>query len=442
MSKVRKKKVSVIGLGFVGLTLCKSFIDANYDVIGIDINESRITAIDADISPISDLTDSQISAMSRKGFRVSSNYSAASDSEALIITVPTPVQEGNLPDLNHVVGAVTSIEQVMTGRPLIILESTVGPGTTGGLVRNLLEANGKRAGRDFLLGFSPERIDPGSTKGRPQDTPKVVAGFDDESLFIALQVYGEAGYKTVRAESMEAAEASKLLENTYRAVNMSLINELALGFGKMGIDITEVIRLASTKPFGFQAFYPGIGVGGHCIPVDPWHLLSAIENGTQSNSLLRSALESNVLTPAQVAGQIDNLLRLRQQNHTKPKVLILGMTYKADVNDFRESPGPLLISEIAARGYEVGYHDPFLSLVRVEKERWSGVYELDLGSALETYDAIIIAQNHRCYLDHEELASLPNVFWAAGSSPELGESIWSTSVVESDAAMAQKPSHV
>jgi len=305
---------------------------------------------------------------------------------------------------------------------LIIVESTVGPGTTGGLVRDLLEANGKRAGRDFLLGFSPERIDPGSTKGRPQDTPKVVAGLDDESLSIAAEFYEQAGYTVVLADSLEAAEASKLLENTYRAVNMSLINEVALGLGKIGIEITEVIRLASTKPFGFQAFYPAIGVGGHCIPVDPWYLLSAIEGQSSGHSVLRFALENNLRTPSQIAEQVDRLLRNRHQGPQKPKILILGMTYKADVADFRESPGPILVSNLIALGYQVGYHDPFIT--ESIPQKWEGTLETDLRSALRNYHFKVLTQNHSMYLCDATILESENIYWGAGAPSTQIPSIW------------------
>lgn len=427
MRETNSRIASVVGLGYVGLNICRSLVESGYTVNGIDNNEHQIRKLAVGTSPISDFDDATIREMANHGFTATSSYATAADSQVILIAVPTPLREDNLPDLAPLISAISSLEQVIHQRPLIIVESTVAPGTTGGLVRNLLEANGKKVGKDFLLAFSPERINPGSRPARPEQSPKIVAGFDDEALSSAVSTYENAGYAVVTAATLEAAEASKLLENTYRAVNMSLITELAFGFVKLGIDPTEVIRLAATKPYGFEPFYPGIGVGGHCIPIDPWYLLSEIEQRQSEAPLLRSALELNDKTTAQVAEQIDIVLRNRHHEPKKPSVLILGMTYKADVSDFRESPGPVLVSEMSRKGYQVGFHDPFLSRESITKRRWLGKFERELDSALTEYDVIIIAQNHSAYDSSETLRLAKNVYWAAGAASPAKKSVWSAS---------------
>jgi len=427
MRRTNSLNASVVGLGYVGLNLSKSLVDAGYTVTGIDTDELRVGELVAGTSPISELDDATIREMTNRGFTATSSYSTAAESRVVFIAVPTPLREGNLPELAPLMSAISSVEEVISEKTLVIVESTVAPGTTGGLVRNLLEANGKRAGRDFLLAFSPERINPGSTQTHHKESPKVVAGFDNESLESAVSTYENAGYCVVPASSLEAAEASKLLENTYRAVNISLITELAFGFIELGIDPAEVIRLAATKPYGFNPFYPGIGVGGHCIPVDPWYLLSKIEEQRSNAPLLRSALEQSGSMTARVAEQIHMILKNSHHESKSPSVLILGMTYKADVNDLRNSAGPVLVSEISKRGYQVGFHDPFLSRTRMTQNEWPGEFETELEPALIKYDVVIVAQNHSDYDSNEALGLAKNVYWATGGSPRVNKSIWSIS---------------
>jgi UDP-N-acetyl-D-glucosamine dehydrogenase len=416
-------RVAVVGLGYVGLGLCKTFVDAGYVVNGIDKDTRRIDLLRRAISPISDLSDSDIADMREKGFDVSDDYSFVSESDVVVLCLPTPLKDKNSPDLSYVLSAVSSVEREIGGRTLVILESTVAPGTTGGVVLAHLEANGKRLGDDFLLAFSPERVNPGAGGPGIPPVPKVVAGINEESLAAAVALYEAAGYPVVPTKSVAAAEASKLLENTYRAVNLALVHEITPGLAALGIDTNEVIRLASTKPFGFQAFYPGTGVGGHCIPIDPWYLHAALEEAEMPSTLIQSALKINDHMPKQVAQRAHELIQNDLRLVNDARVLVLGMTYKPNVNDFRESPGARLVSELELLGYEVGYHDPHLAS-EVEP-RPGGNFENDLDSALDRYPARIVAQNHSTYMDNSRLAGEDHTWWASSPAGQTSTSIWS-----------------
>jgi nucleotide sugar dehydrogenase len=416
-------KVAVVGLGYVGLALCKTFVDAGYTVTGIDKDVSKIALLLRAISPISDLSDSEIADMREKGFKAGEDYSSVGESDVVVICVPTPLKGKNSPDLSYVMSSVSSVEREIKGKTLVILESTVAPGTTGGVVLSLLEAHGKRLGSDFLLAFSPERVNPGAGGTGQARVPKVVAGINEQSLAMAVALYETAGYPVVASESVAAAEASKLLENTYRAVNLALVNELALGLSELGIDTNEVIRLASTKPFGFQAFYPGAGVGGHCIPIDPWYLYSALEEAGVSSAFIRSALEINHDMPKRVARRAHELIQNDPRLANEARVLVLGMTYKPDVSDFRESPGVRLVAELEQLGYEVGYHDPYLS-GEIEPSP-GGKFENDLDFALDRYSVKVVAQNHSTYMGNTHVAGQDDTWWASSPTEQSWASLWS-----------------
>jgi nucleotide sugar dehydrogenase len=419
-----KGAVAVVGLGYVGLALTKSLSKAGFQVSGIDIAREKIKALEAGTSPISDISDHEVRDMLDLGFRPSLSFEAVADAATVIIAVPTPVDSEHRPDLAALEGAVASAAHYLRDGQLWVVESTVLPGVTEELVQPWISSHMPHSENSFFLAYSPERVDPGGSIKDITTIPKIVAGIDEQSLHQAVDFYSSAGFNVVASSSLRAAEAAKLLENTYRAVNMALVNDLAQQFGKAGIDFMEIVRLAATKPFGFHPFWPGPGVGGHCIPVDPWYLEAFFNKNGQGSIMTTVALEVNNQMPARTAERIFSICS-REKGFTagKRSITLLGMTYKPGVNDFRESPGPVVARELEKLGVSVRYHDPFLVSELASLE--SGEWLRELPGDLTTISPVVILQNHS---EYHHLARGDRgggqILSAAAGSLQIGKSIW------------------
>ena len=366
--KIQDKQavVGVVGLGYVGLPLVQGFHEAGFRVIGVDIDHRKIQALKAGRSYITDLSDEEIRKLMSTGrFRPTTHYKALTEADAILITVPTPLSKTRDPDISYVMAAVGEIKKILRKGQLVVLESTTYPGTTDELVKPELESGGLRCGTDFFLAFSPERINPGDSMYVLKNTPKVVGGVDENSTEVAALLYGQVIETVVPVSSARVAEMSKLLENTFRSVNIALVNEMAIAAEILQIDIWEVIEAAGTKPFGFMKFYPGPGIGGHCIPVDPHYLAWKLKTLNYNARFIELASEINTFMPRYVVTRIQDVLN----DHAKPlkgsRILVLGVAYKRDVNDLRESPALDVMQLLLAKGVDLRYHDPYIPEVRI-----------------------------------------------------------------------------
>ncbi len=399
----------VIGLGYVGLPLAQEAVRSGLSVVGLDLNTSVVDGLNAGRSHIDDLTEADVAQMLAGGFRATTDEAALADARAVVICVPTPLTEDAGPDLRAVESATRAAARHLRAGQLVVLESTTYPGTTDEVVRPILEQSGLTAGPDFSLAFSPERIDPGNPTFGMRNTPKVVGGQTPACTEAAAALYGRFVDTVVRARGTREAETSKLLENTYRHINIALVNEMARFCHELEVDLWDVIRCASTKPFGFQAFYPGPGVGGHCIPIDPNYLSHNVRAKLgYPFRFVELAQEINATMPAYVAHRAQNILNDGSLAMKGAKVLLLGVTYKPDIADQRESPAVPVARQLAALGAELSYHDPHvldwqvtgLSPARVD----------DLETAVEKADLVVLLQHHTAY-DVEGLAGRAQRFF-------------------------------
>ena len=417
--------VAIIGMGYVGLSLARVLVDSGLRVTGIDVNLEKVRAINEARSPVVDVSSTEIERMFAKGFFVGSDFRSIRDADTVILALPTPIGEDDHPDLSALRSAVSSAAPFRKDGQLWILESTVLPGVTEGIIAPELLSTSSDARTKPLLAYSPERVDPGSISRDLTLIPKIVAGRDTESLERAVVFYTRAGFDVVPAASIREAEAAKLLENTYRAVNMALVNELVQQFTAAGIDFLEVVRLAETKPFGFEAFWPGPGVGGHCIPVDPWYLQSFLRLRAEESAVTAVALEVNRRMPEKTAQRIGKIISsiAGGVNGTQQSVTLLGMTYKRNVNDFRESPGPKVAEALIALGISVFYHDPYLT--EALPGLGAAVWLEDLTLVKNTAGTVVVLQEHREYSHLEQFQSGEDRwFSAAPGIAHLGQSIW------------------
>jgi UDP-N-acetyl-D-glucosamine dehydrogenase len=331
-------------------------------------------------------------------FRPTADFSVLRETDAIIICVPTPLTECREPDLGAVVGTTESIARHLRPGQLVVLESTTYPGTTQDVVQPILERSGLRAGKDFYLAFSPEREDPGNPRYSARNIPKVVGGMDARSLELAATLYAMAMAEVVRVSSTRVAEACKILENTYRAVNIALVNELKMLFHRMNIDIWEVIRAASTKPFGFQPFYPGPGVGGHCIPIDPFYLTWIARQYDFPTRFIELAGEINTSMPAYVVGRVAEFLNEHRKPLKGSKILILGVAYKRDVDDPRESPSFVVMEHLVARGAVLSYNDPHVPrLPKMRRHNLEMESQTLTAELLASQDCVLILTDHSAY---------------------------------------------
>lgn len=357
----RTARVAVIGLGYVGLPLAVAFARAGFPVVGVDVDEHKVAALNRWESYIADMPGEAVRPFVESGqFRATTDYDALQDADAIFICVPTPYDAQRAPDLSYIRAAAEGIRPRLRPGQLVVLQSTTYPGTTEEVVQPILEASGLRAGVDFYLAFSPERIDPGNKQWSAYNTPKVVGGINPESTRLACALLSQMGAPVHPVSSPRAAEMTKLLENIFRAVNIALVNELALLAERMGIDFWEVIEAARTKPFGFMPFYPGAGVGGHCIPVDPYYLSWKAREYDFYTKFIELAAEVNQAMPYHVVDLVVQALSEDGQPLRGARVLVLGVAFKPDVDDPRNSPAERVIELLLARGAEVRYHDPHI----------------------------------------------------------------------------------
>lgn len=397
----------VVGLGYVGLPLAQAATAAGVSVVGLDRSSAVVEGLTAGRSHVDDLTDADIATMRAAGFSATTDPSVLAQADAAVICVPTPLGEDGSPDLRAVMGATGDIAAHLHPGMLVVLESTTYPGTTDEVVRPILEANGLIAGKDFHLAFSPERIDPGNPIYGMVNTPKVVGGHTPQCTDKAIALYSRFVKTTVRARGTREAEMAKLLENTYRHVNIALVNELAQFAHELNIDLWDAIKCASTKPFGFQAFYPGPGVGGHCIPIDPNYLSHHVKTVLgQPFRFVELAQEINEGMPAYVARRTQDLLNNHGKALKGSTVLLLGVTYKADIADQRESPVRPLARKLMTSGATVQFHDPYVTEWNVDSGHDDGVVHAsdrilkcvsDLDKAIAQADVVLVMQAHKAY---------------------------------------------
>jgi UDP-N-acetyl-D-glucosamine dehydrogenase len=366
LQNIRGKKITVgiVGLGYVGLPLAREFLKAGFSVLGFDVDRAKVEMLARGDSYLKHVDGDFIERYVSNGkFQATSDPGRLREADAILICVPTPLGKHREPDLSYVLGSTKEIADILRGGQVIVLESTTYPGTTGEEMLPILKETGLKVGKDFFLGYSPEREDPGNKSFSTGTIPKVVSGITEKCLEVVKTLYDQV-VETVPVSSVEVAESTKILENTYRAVNIALVNELKVVFGRMGIDIWEVIQAAKTKPFGFQAFYPGPGLGGHCIPIDPFYLTwKAREYGIHTR-FIELAGEINTHIPYYVVERTTTALNERGLSVKGAHVLVLGVAYKPDIDDYRESPAFTIMELLEQAGAVVEYHDPYISKLR------------------------------------------------------------------------------
>jgi UDP-N-acetyl-D-glucosamine dehydrogenase len=401
-------KIAIVGLGYVGLPLSLQFARSGVEVLGLDIDPAKIESLNSGRSYIKHIESSAIAEPVKAGrFAASTDFARIREVAAVIICVPTPLNKNREPDISYIIETGKAIAPHLHKDMLVALESTTYPGTTDEDLRAVLEAGSHlKAGTDFHLAFSPEREDPGNDLSKVELIPKVIGGYTPACLERAKAVYGQAIKTLVPVSSCRAAEATKLLENIFRSVNIALVNELKVVYSAMDIDVWEVINAAKTKPFGFMAFYPGPGLGGHCIPIDPFYLTWKAREFGQNTRFIELAGEVNTAMPLHVVNRTAEALNANRKPVNGSRVLIVGLAYKPNVDDERESPSYVLMNLLQSRGAEVAYYDPYVPVVRPTREHahWTGTRSVNWDQqTLESYDATIIATNHQ-NVNYQELA--------------------------------------
>lgn len=401
LSRIEKKEavIGVIGMGYVGLPLALAFAKKGFKTIGFDIDERKIPLLNAGKTYIKHIDESKIKEAVDSGkFSATSDFNQLTDTDAILIAVPTPLDHHREPDMSFVKKSAKTVQQYIRKGQLIVLESSTYPGTTEEILLPLFEEKGLKVGEDFYLAFSPEREDPNNPDYNTTTIPKVVGGMTDTCTEITCALYNQVIVKTVPVSSPRAAEATKLLENIYRAVNIALVNELKMVFDRMDIDIWEVIEAAKTKPFGFHAFYPGPGLGGHCIPIDPFYLTWKAREYDISTKFIELAGEINTQMPYYVVSQAVDALNEHGKSVQGAKVLILGASYKKNIDDMRESPSLKLIEILREKGAEVDYNDPYVPKLPPTRK-----YKYDMSSVeltkenLQSYDLVLLSTDHDDY---------------------------------------------
>ena len=391
--------VGIVGLGYVGLPLVREFTHGGMKVLGFDIDPAKIKALSEGRSYIEHIPSSVVSEMTKGGrFSATADFNRLGEPDVIIICVPTPLTKQREPDMTYIEKTAEAIAKRLRKGQLVVLESTSYPGTTREVMLPILAKSGLKVGKDFFLAFSPEREDPGRKTHSTRTIPKVVGGYDKLSLEVACAVYRHAVDEVVPVSSCEAAEAAKILENTYRCVNIALVNELKVLFDRMGINVWEVIYAASTKPFGFTPFYPGPGLGGHCIPIDPFYLSWKAREYGLTTRFIELAGEVNMAMPRYVVDRLGEALNAKGKAAKGAKILILGLAYKKDVDDMRESPSLELIELLKERGAKVDYNDPHIPKCPRTREhdlKMSSVH-LTAGN-LKKYDVVVISTDHSKY---------------------------------------------
>lgn len=398
--------VGVIGLGYVGLPLAVEMAEAGYRTIGFDVQRKKVDAVNAGQNYIGDIVGNTLKEVVEEGMlSATSDFGFIRDVDAVLICVPTPLDQYQQPDISYVKNSTESVAQHLHRGMLVVLESTTYPGTTEELLKPILERSGLRCGEDFFLAFSPERVDPGNKTYRTKNTPKVVGGVGQEATAVAAALYRTVLSGGVYEVSSPAvAEMEKLLENTYRNINIGLANEMAIICNRMGINVWEVIDAAKTKPYGFQAFYPGPGLGWHCIPLDPFYLTWKAREYDYHTRLIETSGEINTAMPEYV---VDRAMKVLNKNRTAmngARVLVLGVAYKADIDDYRESPALHVLEHLEQEGALVSYYDPYISEVRHKGRTYRGEESLT-DELLQSADIAIICTAHAAF-DYERIQRL------------------------------------
>jgi UDP-N-acetyl-D-glucosamine dehydrogenase len=393
--KIRSKtaKCGVVGLGYVGLPLAVELAKVGFEVTGLDVLNSKVEQINAGISYVQDSPSDQLAPLVASGrLKASSDFSVVKDLDTINICVPTPLRKTKDPDMSYIVSACEEIAKYIRPGTLVILESTTYPGTTDELVRQKLERDDLRVGKDIFLCFSPERVDPGNPDFNTRNIPKVVGGCTPECTKLGMELYSQAMERVVPVSSTQVAEMVKLLENTFRMINIGLVNELAMMCSRMGIDVWEVIDAAATKPFGFMPFYPGPGLGGHCIPIDPFYLSWKSKQAGIEARFIELAGHINGQMPHFVVDKIQNALNEHSKSLKGSRIHLMGVAYKRDIDDVRESPAIDIALLLQQRGATVSYSDPYVPVLRLEKEK---LFAQDPLVAAEASDCVVIVTNHR-----------------------------------------------
>jgi len=396
----KKATVGIVGLGYVGLPLAQAFISAGFSVLGYDVDQAKVDKLNQGESFIKHVPTAWIrSWIEEKKFHATTQADCLAEADAILMCVPTPLTETRDPDLSYVLSTVQQITKVLRPGQLIVLESTTYPGTTKDVVLTELAKSGLQVGTDFFLAYSPEREDPGNPDFSASKIPKVVGGYDERSLKVATSLYEAAVAEVVPVSSCEIAEACKILENTYRAVNIALVNELKVLCDRIGIDVWEVIDAAKTKPFGFSAFYPGPGLGGHCIPIDPFYMSWVARKHGMTTRFIELAGEINASMPEYVIQRVIDALNQVSKSVRGSRIAVLGVAYKPDVDDPRESPSFVLIERLIALGAIVSYNDPHIPhLPSMRAHDLPEMKSCELTSEyLAGQDCVLIATNHAAY---------------------------------------------
>ena len=399
--KIEEKQltVGVLGLGYVGLPLAGEFASAGLKVVGFDIDEKKVRTLNSGRSIIKHVPHSRVKQIVKAGrFKATSNMAHLKNVDAILVCVPTPLTQNREPDMQFIIKSTETIAKYLRRGQLIVLESTTYPGTTREVMVPILQSSGLKAGKDFHLAYSPEREDPGNKDFSTGTIPKVVGGLTQKCCDMACKLYDIAIVWTVAVSSLETAEAAKILENVYRCVNIAMVNELKVVFDRMGIDIWEVISAASTKPFGFKAFYPGPGLGGHCIPIDPFYLTWKARQYGMPTRFIELAGEINTSMPRYVIAKTTEALNEHRKSLKGSKVLVLGLAYKKDIDDLRESPSIELIELLREKGAKVDYNDPYIPRTHKQRQHDLKMTSRKLSAQmLSSYDVVLISTDHSDY---------------------------------------------
>lgn len=407
--KNKTAKLGVVGLGYVGLPLAVEKARTGYDVIGFDVQDEKVKMVNEGHNYIGDIVDEDLEKLVKeRKLKATTDFSFVKDVDAVAIAVPTPLDKFKQPDVSYVVNSTKDIAKYLHRGMLVVLESTTYPGTTEEIVKPILEESGLKCGEDFFLAFSPERVDPGNKSFNTKNTPKVVGGITPDCTDVAAALYESVLEGDIHKVSSPAvAEMEKILENTFRHINIGLANEMAILCKKMGIDIWEVIDAAKTKPYGFMAFYPGPGLGGHCIPLDPFYLTYKAREFDYHTRLIETAGEINDFMPEFVVDNAMKFLNKAGKAMNGSKVLLMGVAYKKDVDDMRESPALKVIEHLEENGAEVIYNDPYVPSMKHNGKEYVSV---EWENVIESADIVIVTTDHSCY-DYEAIVEKSKIFY-------------------------------
>lgn len=414
LTKINKKEiiVGVVGLGYVGLPLAVEKAKAGYKTIGFDIQNEKVEMVNKGINYIGDVVDKELKQLVETGkLSATTNYSFVKDVDFIAICVPTPLDEYQQPDISYVRDSAIEIARYLSKDTMVVLESTTYPGTTEELIMPILEeGSGLKCGEEFYLAFSPERVDPGNLIYKTKNTPKVVGGVGKEATRVIAHMYRQVLESDVfEASSPKVAEMEKILENTYRNINIGLANEMAIICEKMGINVWEVIEAAKSKPYGFQAFYPGPGLGGHCIPLDPYYLTWKVKEYNYHTRLIETAGEINDNMPCYVVERCSKILNKFKKALSISRILIIGVAYKQDIDDYRESPALKVIERFKEEEAQVQFYDPFITEYKHKGNKYIGINKIT-AEIVSAYDLVVITTAHTC-IDYEMIQQSAKVIF-------------------------------